>query len=241
VRCRALFTTHDDFSDLTPTQYETAYAWLRASGLLDALHSPVPAEQRIFSVASASAAWFLDSDMLIRGPDELPSDAIRAASALGLDEVEAYAQIVATWGKVDLARRERIGAAGELALINLLTPAVDAKVEGQCGNAHIEVKSTTRKGRLTIYLSRNEFETMRRDVAWQLVAVRLDAALTPVAIGTVPGAWIASEAPTDRASYGRWEACRLEVPPAVVQPGLPAIRQMLATNAAALLMGTISW
>jgi hypothetical protein len=259
ARCRALFTAHSEFSDITPTQYEAAVNWLHTTGLLDDLHSSVPAQRRVFTVAVADSGtvWFPDADILIRGPGELPEDALRAAEVLGLDDSEAYAQIAAAWGKVDVAERERIGAAGELALIELLTTAVDARVEhvaavsdgygydiavhnGQ-NSIHIEAKTTLRRGRLAVYLSRNEYETMRRDPAWQLVTIRLTSGLEPAAIATVPRAWIAAEVPEDHGSYGRWESCRLDVPTHVPHFGIPALGPVLMADAPTLLTRTGAW
>lgn len=52
-----------------------------------------------------------DADKLIRSPDELPSDLLSAGDALGVDANEVFEQLVISWGKVDTARRELVGAA----------------------------------------------------------------------------------------------------------------------------------
>ncbi|MEU4119093.1 DUF3883 domain-containing protein [Kitasatospora sp. NPDC028055] len=259
ARCRALFTAHADFSDITPTQYEAAYAWLGDNSLLDRLRSPVPAERRIFdcAITHGSASWFADADMLVRGPDELPADALRAARALGLTDDEAFARLQAVWGRVDTAERERVGAAGELALVQLLAGAVNERVEHVAAVSdgygydiavhrrevpvHLEVKSTTRRSRLTVYLSRNEFEAMCRDPGWQLVAVRLTVGLEAVAVATVPRDWIAGQVPADRGPLGRWESCRLEVPVDVPEPGIPVLLASLKADAPALLAAATAW
>jgi hypothetical protein len=259
ARCRALFTAHSEFSDITPTQYEAAYAWLRITGLLDDLHTFVPPHRRVFTaaVAGTETAWFPDADLLVRRPDELPEDALRAAGALALGDAEAYAQIAAAWGKVNTAERERIGAAGELALVELLTKFVNGRVEHVAAISdgygydiavharehavHIEAKTTVRRGRLAVYLSRNEYETMRRNPSWHLVTVRLTPDLEPVAVATVPREWIAAEAPRDRGSCGRWESCRLEVPLDVPESGIPALRPALTADAPAILTSYGLW
>lgn len=259
ARCRALFNAHSEFSDVTPTQYETAYAWLRSTGLLEGLYSSVPARHRVFTaaVASSGTQWFPDADVLVRGPDELPDDSLRATRSLRLTEDDAYAQVVAAWGKVDTAERERIGAAGELALVALLEGSVHARVEHVAAvadgygydiavhagphSAHFEVKSTVRRGRLTVYLSRNEYETLRRDPAWQLVAIQLTAGLEAAAVASVPAEWIAAHVPTDLGSKGRWESCRLEVPADVPVPGIPTLAPLLAVDASELLTGAAVW
>src|SRR5262249_42296630 len=161
---------------VTPTQYDAAYAWLAASGLLDYLDSGIPPAQRVFDIAvvGGGTAWFPDADLLIRGPDELPEDALRAAGVLRLKPEDAYARILSAWKKVDVTARQRVGLAGEHALLELLLAGVDGSVEhvaavsdaygydisvrgDSCIN--LEVKSTARRGRIAIYLSRNEFLT----------------------------------------------------------------------------------
>ncbi|WP_159029924.1 protein NO VEIN domain-containing protein [Streptomyces marincola] len=256
---RALFTAHSDYSDITPTQYDAAYAWLCETGLLEDLHSSVPAHRRVLdaAIAHSRAPWLSDADLLVRGPGELPDDVLRAAEALGLSDSEAYAQLAAVWGKADAGERARIGAAGELALVDLLTASTEARVEHVAAwsdgygydvsvhaprhRAHLEVKTTLRRSRLTVYVSRNEYETMLRDPDWELVAVRLTADLELQAVATVPRDWIAAQAPADRSGRGRWESCRFDVPPDVPVPGVSRITPALAEGASRLLSGAAGW
>lgn len=259
ARLRALFAAHSDFSDITPTQYEAAYAWIKATGLLDDRHSSVPAHRRVFdsAMAHSGAPWLPDVDLLVHTPDELPEDALRAAASLGLSESEAFGQLSAVWGKVDTQERSRIGAAGELALVELLEASTKARIEHVAAwsdgfgydiavhaaqhSAHLEVKSTTRRGRLTVYLSRNEYETMCRDPHWELVAIRLTLSLEPEAVATVPKEWIAAQAPADGGAHGRWDSCRLDVPPDVPVPGIPCITEALTGEAPAVLNSATRW
>lgn len=259
ARARALFTSHDDFSDITPTQYEAAYAWIRDTGLLDDMHSTIPAHRRVFdaAVAHSEALWLPDADLLVRAPDELPDDLLRAAACLGLSEREAFAQLGAVQGKIDTRERLRVGAAGELALVELLTTSTQARVEHVATwsdgfgydiavhaaqhAAHLEAKTTTRRRRLAIYLSRHEYETMRCDPHWELVAIRLTAELKPEAVATVPKDWIATQVPVDQGAHGRWESCRLEVPPDLPVPGIPRVARLLAPSSSELLNGTVGW
>lgn len=113
ARCRALFTNHADYSDLTPTQYEAAYTWLGENSLLGDPDSSAAAGERVFraALASSGAPWLQDADILVRGPDELPEDALRAADALDISKNEAYEQVSAVWGKVDTEARALIGSA----------------------------------------------------------------------------------------------------------------------------------
>ncbi|WP_407110400.1 protein NO VEIN domain-containing protein [Streptomyces sp. DSM 116494] len=255
ARARALFTTHSDFSDITPTQYDAAYAWLRETGLLDGAHSGVPVHCRVFdaAVAHSGVPWLRDADLLVRSPDELPEDALRAAEILGLTPEEAYAQVATRWGKVDTEERSRIGSAGELALLELLVESAQGRVEHVAAwsdgygydiyvdapqrSAHLEVKSTVRVGRLTVYISRNEYETMLRDPAWELVMVRLSPKLTLAGVAALPKDWIARHVPSDRTARGRWESCRLDIPPEVPVPGIPSVAPMLNDAAPEFLRG----
>lgn len=255
ARARALFTTHSDFSDITPTQYDAAYAWIRDAGLLDGTHNGVPVHCRVFDavVVHSGVPWLRDADLLVRSPDELPEDALRAAETLGLTPEEAYAQVATTWGKVDTEERSRIGSAGELALLELLAESAEGRVEHVAAwsdgygydifvdapqhAAHLEVKSTIRVGRLTVYISRNEYETMLRDPAWELVTVRLSPELTLAGVASVPRDWIAHHVPSDRSARGRWESCRLDIPPEVPVPGIPSVAPMLTETAPEFLRG----
>ncbi|MFF0671674.1 protein NO VEIN domain-containing protein [Streptomyces tendae] len=155
---------------------------------------------------------------------------------------------------MDTAERSRIGSAGELALLELLTGSAQGRVEhvaawsdghgydifvdARQGHAHLEVKTTVRTGRLTIYISRHEYETMLRDPAWELVTVRLNRQLKLMAVAAVPRAWIAANVPSDRTALGRWESCRFDIPPEVPVPGIPSLSEMLVESAPEVLRGT---
>jgi hypothetical protein len=259
ARIRALFATHSDFSDITPTQYEAAFAWLQTTGLLDDLHTGISGPRRIFDavVTYSGAAWLPDADLLVRNTDELPDDIVDAALALGLSKHDAFRQLGAVWGKINTRERERVGAAGELAVVRILSVSTTARVEHVAAwsdgfgydvavystryPTHLEIKSTTRRGRLTIFLSRNEYETLRHDPYWELIVIRLSADLQPEAIATVPKRWIAEQAPADRGTRGRWESFRLDVPAEVPVPGIPRLAHAFVTGCSELLDGTAGW
>lgn len=240
-RARALLTTHRQYSDLSPAQYSTAIAWLRDMGLLGFSSSGAPPARRILSAIFENAAptWFQDADELVRSPDDLPTDIVSAGEVLGVGADEVYDQLVSSWGKVDTAVRERVGAAGEAALVELLVNGTDARVDhvsmwsdgfgydiafrqGSLA-AHLEVKSTTRAGRFTAYLSRHECEVMLRDCHWVLVAVRLTPSLEIAGVGSIPKEWIAANVPCDSTPSGSWASCKVEVPPAVIQDCVPQL------------------
>lgn len=234
-RAQALLTTHSQFSDLSPNQYATALSWLRSKDLLEGSASQTSVAERILSAILESSAptWVQDADQLVTSPDELPLDIVAAGTTLGIDANGVYEQVVRSWGKVDTAYRERVGAAGEEALVAILEEVTWGKVDHVSTlsdgfgydiafsdrgiSAHLEVKSTTRTGRFTAYLSRHECSVMLRDDRWLMVAVRLDAKLAIAGVGSVPKHWIASNVPRDCGPYGSWASCKLEIPSEVIR------------------------
>ncbi|WP_162460935.1 MULTISPECIES: DUF3883 domain-containing protein [unclassified Mycolicibacterium] len=240
-RAQALLTTHWTYSDLTPTQYASALTWIRELGLLTNAGSPVPAANQVLSALLEKCAppWFQDADELVRGPDELPTDIVSAGVALGLDPNAVYEQLVASWGKVDTAAREEVGAAGEAALVALLEEnagyavkhvalwsdgfGYDVDVSFGSTSAHLEVKSTTRRGRFTAYLSRNEYSVMKRDAHWLLVVLRLTPDLAIAEVGSLPSTWIEANVPRDTGRSGSWASCKLEIPAQDIVGGIPTL------------------
>lgn len=234
-RARALLANHPKYSDLSPTQYATAFSLLRDLGVsLTAEFSARPENVVLGAIFEhAPPQWVQDADRLVQSPDELPSDITSAGQALGLDIDEVYRQLFVSWGKVDTASRERVGAAGEAALVALLRGRTHGLVEhvselsdgfgydvafsDESVVAHLEVKSTTRKGRFTAYLSRHEFNVMLRDRHWALIAVHLTESLAIAGVGAVPRDWIAANIPRDMGASGTWASCKLEVPADVIE------------------------
>lgn len=257
ARTRALFTTHSAFTDITPTQYAAALEWLKDRGLLSTAGATSSQRAALFEAAVGESLWFRDADTLISAPESLPDDALRAAEALGLGPEAAHAAIRSAWGKVDTAERARLGSAGEQALVELLSSSTavsvrhvakesdgfgyDIEVTTDAQTVHLEVKSTTRRGNLRIYLSRNEYDTMLRDRAWTLVAVRLTEELTLAALATINRDWVHDAAPVDSAPGSRWESVRLDVPPDVLTAGLPTLIDMLPPLLDPILLGKPAW
>lgn len=245
-RAQALLTTLPEYSDLTPTQYASALSWLSEVGLLPMRPTGGPIANQVLSAVFeyAAPAWIRDADELVQSPDELPIDVVSAGAALGLSLPEIYEQLVSSWGKVDTAQRERVGAAGEAALVDLLRQRGTGRVDhvsmwsdgfgydiaftSREASAHLEVKSTTRVGRFTAYLSRNEYRVMLRDPRWALVVVRLSADLTITGVGSVPAEWVAQNVPRDTGVFGGWESCKLRIPEEVVSAGIPKINDAIA-------------
>jgi len=240
-RARTLLTTATSYNDLTPTQYATAYSWLENLGLLAELGSPVPPANQVLAAVLERAAppWLRDADDLVQSPDEVPSDFLSAGELLGLDEDEVFGQVISSWGKVDTAARERVGEAGELGLVEMLRGIPDSRVEQVSSwsdgfgydiefsqgpvEVHLEVKSTTRIGRFTAYLSRNEFNVMLRDQRWILVTLRLSPEFDVVGVGSVAKEWIAANVPRDFGPFGSWASCKLDVPAAAINEGIPEL------------------
>ena len=255
ARCRALFTTHTEYSDISPAQYDEAYRWLDETGLTQGMDDTTPVGQRVFRAVllGGSVPWFPDADLHVREPAELPIDAARAAAVLGLSELDAFQEIHAVWGKVDAAARLKVGSAGEAALVRLLTRSTTATIDHVAAHSdgygydiavragkhslHIEAKATTRRNRLTFFLSRREYEVMRHDPLWQLAIVRLTDDLAISAVGTVDPSWIEAQVPDDQGPLGRWESCRIDVPTEQLVNGIPRLGPVLAQDASPLLRG----
>ncbi|MEV5296490.1 protein NO VEIN domain-containing protein [Amycolatopsis methanolica] len=231
--------------------------WLKDHGLLSADGTRSSIRALLFEAAVVESLWFRDADSLISSPEALPDDALRAADALGLAPEAAHAVIRAAWGRVDTAERARLGSAGEQALVQLLSSisgvsvvhvakesdgfGYDIQLTMEACALHLEVKTTTRRGNLRIYLSRNEYETMLHDGAWTLVAVRLTEELKIAALASIKRCWVQDAAPLDRGLGSRWESVRLDVPPDALTPGVPSLVEVLPPPLDPLLTGQPAW
>lgn len=247
-RAQALLTTYRQYSDVSPTQYAAALSLLGELELLKKVGSPIPIANLIVGAIFEKAAppWVQDADELVRTPDELPTDVVSAGEVLGLDANGVYEQLVASWGKVDTAVRERVGAAGEAALVSVLRESPADKVNHVstwsdgfgydidfaqgATSAHLEVKSTTRTGRFAAYLSRHEYEVMLRDQQWVLVALRLSSELEITGAGSVPRDWIVTNVPRDAGTSGSWVSCKLEVPEEIIENKLTQLGADVASR-----------
>ena len=112
-------------------------------------------------------------------------------------------------------------------------------METPAENLHIEVKSTTRRGRLRIYLSRNEFETMRREAPG---CSSRCVSMTPVlaAVATIGRDWLAAAAPSDN-SGGRWESVKIDVPPGALHSGIAPLAERAFQCGLPILCGSPVW
>ncbi|SOE59097.1 protein of unknown function [Burkholderia sp. YR290] len=228
-------------ADISRTQYFSALDWLKSVGLLvrsqdsyvlaselSALSSDyTPYALFHKALESTHPAWLNDADVLIPDESELPDDARGLAAALGLGNQAAYSAIQSIHGKVDLASRAMIGALGEKALVHMLETrwpgstlhvaeysdafGYDVRFMYQNIEWHLEVKSTVRRGRLRIFVSRNEYEVGSRDPHWRLVVLGLDDNNQIAAVATLPPNCLNGLAPRDTLAAGKWQAASFEL------------------------------
>jgi hypothetical protein len=195
--------------------------------------------------------WLADADNLVRDPGDLPQDAIDVAHALEVSEREAWGAVRQVHGKIDLAERQRVGALGEVGLVRLLEESwpgsaqhvalehdgfgYDIAVAFATSSWHLEVKTTSRRGRLVVYLSRQEYEVGLTDPSWRLVVVGLNDGGQPAAIATVDMGRVSARAPQDVTPMATWQGVRLELTPLDLAPGLSFLEQRYANEALRLL------
>ena len=252
VDADAVIRSSPELGDLTLTVYGSALDWLRQLEVVEespdgtrlrtdvAGLSPLARRQRVFesALAALTPAWLAGGGLEFASGAELPLDALALADGVGLGEEAARIAVTRLTGRVDLALRAEIGRAGENALVSLLQEAEQASVvhvarfdDGLGYDVaivvngiewHLEVKSTPRRGRLTVYLSRNEFEIARQDKHWRLVIVGLSGDdFQPLAVATADQSVLFSTAPADSAQSGRWMSARFELAPSALVAGLP--------------------
>ena len=167
-------------------------------------------------------SWLPDADVLVPDPGEIPQDAAALADVLRLGDDAAFSAIQLVRGHIDLEQRSRIGRAGEQGLLRLLESrwpgstthmaevsdgfGYDILFRHESKEWHLEVKSTTRRGRLVVYLSRHEHEISLRDPQWRLIVVGLDEGLRLKAVATVREEEIRMRSPRDTHTEARWQS-----------------------------------
>lgn len=238
------------YTDLTKTQYSAALEWLKTQKFVVATEEGIeqhPHHRMLSStrlnellfehiLATSELPWLPDADTLIPDPSELPQDASKIATVLGLSDEMAFHAVRRVHGKIDLERRAIIGAAGEKALLSFLEarwPGASTHVSETSDGFgydlaclqknvewHLEVKSTTRRGRLTVHLSRNEFEVGKHDPNWRLIIVGLDQRLKLRFMATAKFPQLASRAPLDTCAASKWQSASFQLGPDDVTEGL---------------------
>jgi hypothetical protein len=243
------------YTDLTQTQYSSGLDWLRTLELvteglqglaLSAALRELPDEQisqLLFEriLERSAPAWLLDADLLVPDAAELPQDASALAETLGLSDRVAFMSVRHVHGRVDLAERARVGLAGERALVELLerrwpgsTTHVAQTDDGfgydvlfRHGNAHwhLEVKTTTRRGRLVVYLSRHEYDVSLLDPYWRLVVVGLDDQMRLQAVATVRHSELFDRAPRDVCADAKWQSASHQLTSRDLQQGFSFLNE----------------
>jgi len=241
------------FSDLTLTQYASAlelakHLQLVVSGpeglqLAEGIRNTADDQvgQKVFRVLleQSSPLWLADADSLVPTPTDLPQDALALAEQLGIHEMEAFAVVKQLYGKIDLEQRSRVGAAGEKALVAFLEErwpgstehialtddgfGYDVLFRHNSSEWHLEVKSTLRRGRLVVHLSRQEYEVGKLDPCWRLVVVGLDNDLRLRAIATARNLDVLRRAPLDTCHEVRWRAASHQLNSQDLEPGIPFV------------------
>lgn len=249
----ALVRADSSYMDLTQTQYAEALDWLAATGFLsheDGALVPTAAStalsgahvrQLLFArtLETWDPPWLLDADILVSDMSEIPQDALILAGELGLPDAAAFSAIREVHGRMDLQLRSAVGAAGERTVVDLLEGAwpgstvhvaltddgfgYDISFELGQNEWHLEVKATTRRGRLVIHLSRHEHDVSLLDPHWRLVVVGLRDDHSLGAIATVDHQRLWQRAPVDLYPGSPWQSVRHDVSSVDLEPGLSFI------------------
>lgn len=246
----ALFRAAPQYCDLSTTQYMSGLEWIKGAGVVSDDKYGVVLNERYRALSETAARrillercfemyqppWIADADALVRDRGDLPQDALEMATAFGVPEWDTWVTVRQVHGKIDLAERQRIGSLGEVALVGLLEASWPGATEHVAKSNdgfgydvaltlptaawHLEVKTTSRRGRLVVHLSRHEYEVGRRDPAWRLVVVGLNQADCAAALATVDFAQVRARIPTDVSALAAWQSVRLELLPMDLRPGL---------------------
>ena len=252
-QARALLETDTRYLDLSSTQYGAALDWLIEIGVLTADEAParLRPELATASVAdikkaiyragleAASPPWLVDADLYVETAGDVPADGDELADALQVSGSDAVTAIRQVHGKIDLEARAALGTSGEVAIVGLLQAGwpgsarhlaltddglgYDIAATTETGTWHVEVKTSARRGRLLIYLSRQEYEISKLDPHWRLVVAGLDHDQQLAAVATIDPAVLHARAPADQHLDVRWASARYELKPGDLQAGLASL------------------
>lgn len=232
----ALIRADAAYTDLTQTQYSSALEWLGVVSFLSdrtgslelessIKHLPdLETAQLLFerAIEVGAPAWLPDADVLVPDADAVPQDAAMVAATLELSDSMTLSAIRHVHGRVDASSRQSLGADGERGLIQVLeqqwpgsTVHVAATDDGFGYDVlfrhsgiewHLEVKTTLRRGRLVVYISRHEYEVSVRDPHWRLIVVGLNEQRRVRAIATVSHQAVFGRTPQDVCLEARWQS-----------------------------------
>jgi Domain of unknown function (DUF3883) len=246
----ALIRSSSDYTDLSTTQYSSALEWLTRVGLVVVDGHSLVLATRVRHLPDAQTSqllfmhcleelappWLPDADALVRSTSELPQDAVDLADTLGVAEDAALLAVRQVQGKIDLAERARVGLAGETGLVALLEErwpgstqhialhddgfGYDVMFAANNKTWHLEVKTTTRRGRLVIHLSKHEHEVGMLDPLWRLVVVGLDEEGQIAALATARHELLRQRVPQNVDATATWESVQYELSPRDLESGL---------------------
>jgi hypothetical protein len=212
---------------------------------------PVPYEFLLgLILEETSPLWLLtaaaDGEQL--AAELVPEEVEDALASVIEDPARREAFLLARARTFEAKERNAIGAAGEEAIVNackqelkelgeeeaarqvrrvseisdelgfdVVAPRIDGSVR------RLEVKATRSAAlEVTVFLSRNEFETGRSDPDWRLVVVRMKRDGGHSIVGHVGGAGLVGLTPEDRHDAGCWQVARIRLPLSSLVAGLPS-------------------
>lgn len=239
LRANAIVRHDAAYTDITPTQYATAFDWLLSVESIRSLieNAKKSGSRRIplnFSrrlaldaiITEANPSWLSRAAELVVAPDDLPTDVSDWGGVLGMADQECLESVRQVSGKLDLQARAAFGALGEAALMELLEASwpgsatqisvisdgfgYDISFRGPVNEWHLEVKSVAFGVRSRVFLSRHEFEVSLRDDAWNLVVVALDHNGSVRKVGVVDKQILQERSPRDVTSTASWQSCEFE-------------------------------
>lgn len=244
----SLVAAGHQYADIPATEYREALDWMERTGLVmwdlgspcvdativSASDHVLPSILMMRALEADDPAWLYDVGTM-GDADDMPIDALNAGEGLGIAPSTLLSIARRLGGKVDLELRAQVGARGEEELVRLLSSlwptgvtqvslasdgfGYDIALDVEGGPWHLEVKSTTRRGRLVVHLSRHEFEIGLVDPFWELVVVALDEEGL-VAVATADKHQVRALAPTDSHQRAPWEAAKFELLPTELTVGL---------------------
>lgn len=212
---------------------------------------PIPPLELLLAliIEAAPPLWLLtasDGERLAmeRVPDEV-EDALKAVIK---DPSRREAFLLARARTVDVEERTALGAAGEEAVVELcreelkelgeeeaacqvrrvsqisdelgfdvVAPRVDGSLR------RLEIKATRSAATVvTVFLTRNEFETGSADPDWRLVVVRAKREGGHVILGHIAAPGLAARIPEDRPEGGHWQVAKVRIPLSDLFVGLPS-------------------
>jgi hypothetical protein len=249
------------YADVSMTQYSRALDWLVELSMLARIGNQYEiatdvggsrtedAASELFARALAAdrPGWLSDSVLALAAVDDLPADAARFSVAIQLPDSETASVVSRAAYKVDTEERSRIGLAGERGLLAYLesmfpgstihvsetddSRGYDLCFQFEAHVAHIEVKATTRRSRVEIFLSRHEYEEAQRNRRWRLVVCGLGSELELLTIATVDHESVLRRAPRDINPDGVWQSAKFRLAAQDLLAGLPFLPRSASSRA----------